>query len=75
MDELHAALAAHLRAQRCQLAETGEREAAILNIWQDCCAVPCCTICGAAIDNDEGGLYTLANMRQVRECRDHYVPS
>ena len=74
MDELHGAIAAHLRSQRPQLAERGERELEILNIWQDRCAVPCCTICGVAIDDVEGGLCTLANMRQVREYRDYYIP-
>jgi len=30
VEELHAAIVAHLRAQRRQLAETGERESAIM---------------------------------------------
>ncbi len=75
MEELHAALAAHLRAQRRQLAETGERESAILNIWQDRCAVPSGTIGAAAIDNTEAGRSTLADIRRVRECHDPYIPS
>jgi len=74
MDELHAAIAAPLRAQRRQLAETGEREAAILNIWHDRCAVPRCKICGAAVDDDDNGLYNLEDMRAVRECALHYTP-
>ncbi len=73
MEELHAAIAAHLCAQRRQRAETGEREAAILGIWRDPSVILWFKICGAAIDDDDGGLYTLADMRQMRECRDHYI--
>ena len=74
MEELHAAIAAHLRAHRRQLAETGERESAILNIWQDCCTMQRCTFCGVPVHDDDGGLYNAADMRAVRECRDHYTP-
>jgi hypothetical protein len=73
VEELYASIAAHLRVQRHQLAEADEREAAILNIWHDGSAASRCRLCGAFIDGDEGGLYILADMRQMRECRDHYV--
>jgi len=74
MGELHAAITAHLRVQRRQSAETGARESAILNIWQDRCAVPCCKACGAPVNDDKGQLYNLADMLTVRQCRNHYVP-
>lgn len=74
MDELHAAIAVHLRAQRHQRAATGECESAILGIWRERCAVPRCKVCGAAIDDDDDGLYNLTDMRQVRECALHYTP-
>jgi len=35
VEELHAAIVAHLRAQRRQLAETGERESAIMASWYE----------------------------------------
>ncbi len=74
MEELHAVIADFLRIQRRQRAETNEREAAILNIWHDPYAVRKCKICGAAIDDDDSGLYTLADMQVVRESRDHSTP-
>jgi hypothetical protein len=36
--------------------------------------VPACHVCGAPIDDDEGGLYNLDDMRERRECRDHCCP-
>lgn len=36
--------------------------------------VPTCKVCGAPIDDDEGGLYNIDDMRDVRECRAHYCP-
>ncbi len=74
MDELHASIAAHLRAQRRQLAATGERESAILGIWRERCATPRCKICGAAVDDDDGGLYNLKDMQVRRQCAEHYCP-
>jgi len=74
VEELHAAIVAHLRAQRRQFAATGERESAILGIWRERCAVPRCKICGAAVDDDDGGLYNLADMQRLRECHLHYAP-
>jgi hypothetical protein len=74
VEELHAAIAAYLRAKRSMSGATSQREAAILNIWHDRSAVPHCTICGAAIDDNEGGLYNLANMRDERKCITHYTP-
>lgn len=60
MDELHAIIAGHLRAQRQRKAVTREGEAAILGIWRERCAVPRCKVCGAPVDDDDGGLYNLA---------------
>lgn len=74
MEELHNAIAAHLRSQRRQLAEAGERDERILGLWRERCAVPRCKVCGAAIEDDDDGLYNLADMRQVRECVLHYTP-
>lgn len=74
MDELHASIAAHLRAQRRQRAETGAREERILALWYARSGVPHCKICGAAVDDDDQGLYNLDDMRRVRECHLHYVP-
>jgi hypothetical protein len=74
VEELHAAIAAYLRAQRGPLGATDRRDAAILNIRHDGTAVPRCGICGAAISDDEGGLYNLMNMRDEHRCADHYIP-
>jgi len=74
VEDLHAAIAAYLRAQRRQLAETGERESAILGIWRERCAVPRCKICGAPVDDDDDELYNLADMQRLRECHLHYAP-
>jgi len=73
VEELHAAIAAHLRAQRRQFAETGEREAGILAIWRERCAVPRCRYCGKPIaEGDEA--FDVELMRQARACVDHYAP-
>lgn len=74
MEELHAAIAAHPRAQRRHLTAAGERESAILALWYERAGVPRCRYCGKPITDDEGGLYNLADMRQVRECASHYTP-
>jgi hypothetical protein len=74
MEELHAAIAAYLRAQRGLLGATSQRETAILNIWHDRYMPPRCRVCGVTIDSDEDGLYNLADMLTVRECRNHYTP-
>ena len=74
MDEMHAAIAAHLRAQRQRGEVTRESEAAILGIWRERCAVPRCKVCGAPVDDDDSGLFNLADMQKVRECALHYTP-
>lgn len=73
MDELHAAIAAHLRAQHRGFVYA-RHEAAVMGLWRERCATPRCKICGAAIDDDDGGLYDLADLRQVRECALHHTP-
>jgi len=73
MDELHASIAAHLRAQRRQLAETGEREAAILGIWRERCAVARCRYCGKPITEGDDA-FDVEQMRTARACVDHYAP-
>ena len=73
MDELHAAIAAHLRAQRRQLAETDEREAAILGIWRERCAVPRCRYCGKAITEGDDA-FDVEQMRAARACVNHFAP-
>ncbi len=42
MGELHAAITAHLRGQRRQRAETGDREERILALWYARSGVPHC---------------------------------
>ncbi len=73
MEELHAAIVAHLRAQRRQLAETGERESAILGIWRERCAVPRCRYCGKPITAGDDA-FDVEQMRAARACVDHYAP-
>lgn len=72
MEELHAAIAAHLRAQRER--RVGALEERILALWHDQWDVPRCKVCGAAVDDDDNGLYNLEDMRKVRECALHYTP-
>ncbi len=74
MDELHAAIAAHLSAQRCRLAATAARDSMILAIWYERSGVPHCHYYGKPINDDDGGLYNLAAMQRVRECALHYAP-
>ncbi len=73
MDELHAAIAAHLRAQRRQPAATGEREAAILNIWYERAGVLHCRYCGKPITAGDDA-FDVEQMRAARACVDHYAP-
>jgi uncharacterized CHY-type Zn-finger protein len=70
VEKLHAAIANYLACQRGHQ----EREKRILAIWRERGEVPHCRICGAPIDDDEGGLYNLDDMRDRGECRDHYCP-
>ena len=74
MEDLHATIAAHLRCQRRQVAEDRQRHDRILALWRERCDVPRCKVCGAAIDDDDGGLYSLAELRQFRECALHHTP-
>lgn len=71
MDELHAAIADYLRAQRRVLTLD---EAKILNIWRERGEVPRCKVCGALIDDDDNGLFNLDDMMIVRQCNLHYTP-
>jgi len=73
MEELHAAIADHLRAQRPQLAETGEREAAILDLWRERCAVPRCRYCGKPITAGDDA-FDVEQMRAARACVNHFAP-
>ena len=59
VDDMHAVIAAYLRRQRRMLS----RKAALA-----------CRVCGALVNDDEGGLYNLDDMQMRRECRGHYVP-
>ncbi len=73
MDALHASIATHLRAQRRQFAETGERESAILAIWRERARVPHCRYCGKAITAGDDA-FDVEQMRAARACVDHYAP-
>lgn len=73
MEELHAAIAAHLRAQRRQLAETGERDEQILAIWYERAGVPHCRYCGKAIVAGDDA-FDVETMRAARACVDHFAP-
>ncbi len=73
MEELHAAIAAHLRAQRRHLTETGERESAILALWYERAGVPRCRYCGKAIIEGDDAC-DVEQMRAARACVDHYAP-
>ncbi len=73
MEELHATIAAHLRAQRRQFAETGEREAAILDIWRERAGMPHCRYCGKPITAGDDA-FDVEQMRAARACVDHYAP-
>jgi hypothetical protein len=73
MGDLHAAIAASLRGQRRRRAKTGAGEARIRKSWHDPYLMPRSRIAGAAIEDDDGGRYTLADMRQVRECALQYT--
>ena len=73
MDDLHAAIVAHLRAQRRQLAETGAREAAILASWYERAGVPHCRYCGKPITAGDDA-FDVEQMRAARACVNHFAP-
>ena len=73
MDELHAAIAAHLRRQRRQVAEDQQRDNRILAIWREWGAVPRCRHCGKAIAEDDD-MWAVEDLRRARACADHYAP-
>jgi len=73
VDELHAAIAAHLRAQRRQLAATGERDERILALWRERCAVPHCRYCGKPITVGDDA-FDVEQLRAARACVDHFAP-
>jgi len=74
VEELHAAIAAHLRRQRQVQAMMRRHEEHVLGLWRERCAVPRCKVCGATVDDDDGGLYNLADMQLRRQCAAHYCP-
>jgi hypothetical protein len=73
MDELHAAIAAHLRRHNRRLGR-----APIDRVWREALrtygvrAVHC-QVCGKAITSGEG-LFALERLREARRCADHYIP-
>ncbi len=84
-EDLHAAIAAHLRAQR-RTAEVRRpladaerhytqlaRDAQILAIWRDRVGVPCCRYCGKPITESDDA-FDVEQMRAARACVDHYAP-
>lgn len=73
MAELHAALAAHLRAQRRQFAETGERDERILALWYERAGVPHCRYCGKAITAGDDA-FDVEQLRAARAGVDHFAP-
>jgi len=72
-EDLHAAIAAHLRAQRPHLAETGERDERILALWYERRGVPHCRYCGKPIIAGDDA-FDVEQMRAARACVDHYAP-
>jgi hypothetical protein len=62
------------RCPLCYHEPPSREEAAILSIGHERAGIPVCRVCGAPVDNDEGGLYNLDDMQMRRECRDHYCP-
>ncbi len=73
MDELHAAIAAHLRAQRRPRTATGTREEAILALWRERAGVPHCRYCGAPITVGDDA-FDVAQLRAARACAACYAP-
>lgn len=72
MDDLHAAIAAHLRARRRQAAEPHQRDDRILARWYERCETPRCRYCGKPITEGDD-LWDVEYRRQARACADHYA--
>ncbi len=70
MEELHAAIAAYLRAHRRQIDAPNAHEAAILSLWRARWDGPHCRYCGKPI-TDGDGLMPLAALLAARVCLDH----
>jgi len=71
VDELHAAIVAHLRAQRRHLAATGDRESAIMAIWRERGPVPHCRYCGTPI-GDRDVWFPVEELLLARACAAHH---
>jgi hypothetical protein len=71
VEELHAAIAAHLRAERqrrvCAIEEP------ILATWRERWDVLRCRYCGKSIAEGDD-LWDVEYLRQARACADHYAP-
>lgn len=72
MDELHAAIAAHLRLHR-QFVPDPARDERILAIWHERAGVPRCRYCGKAITAGDDA-FDVEQMRAARACIDHFAP-
>lgn len=73
MDELHAAIAAHLRRTNRRL-----ERAPIGHVWEEALRSLAgrqvyCRWCGKPITGGEG-LFALEKLREDRSCVDHYIP-
>jgi len=73
MDELYAAIAPHLRAQRRQPAETGECDERILAIWYERSGVAHCRYCGKPLTEGDDA-FDVTQMRAARACVNHFAP-
>jgi len=85
VEELHAAIAIHLRGQR-RPAEVrrpvrepersltdAERARQLFGYAEGRFPAPRCLVCGRAVD-DDGGCFNLADMQLRRQCVDCYCP-
>jgi len=75
VEELHASIAAYLRAQRQRdkAAQLSRVESAILAIWYERSGVPHCRYCGKPIEAGDD-IWDVEYLRQARACGDHYAP-
>ncbi len=71
MEELHAAIAAYLRAHHD--ATKAERVRQLFGYREGRSPAPRCLVCGCLVD-DDGGLFNLADMQLRRQCAEHYCP-